>query len=216
MTCSVPTPHDPGSADVVVTGEEFVLLSLIEVLLSMRARGESMRSAFVRARDSGALDDIPGLVYSRGDRNGVPEELVDTGMQRLVGDLDELPHPVLGYRLLEPPGRHATLSTQRDAGRSGATAQSHQLARPDLRLQVRLSVLPDPRLQPAAASREERRAHRRGDVAPQQGVRPALLLRRRRQLLQQQGAHARHRREARPRGIRRRAGSANRRAGTPR
>ena len=77
----------------------------------MRGRGESMRAAFVRARDSRALDDIPGLVYSRGDRNGVPEELVDTGMQRLVGDLDELPHPVLGYRLLEPPGGHATLST---------------------------------------------------------------------------------------------------------
>src|SRR5437667_3915332 len=103
-------PARPGSADVVVTGEEFVMLSLIEVLLSVRGRRESMRSAFVRARDSGALDDVPGLVYSRGSRNGVPEELIDTGMQRLVGDLDELPHPVLGYRLLEPPGRHATLS----------------------------------------------------------------------------------------------------------
>jgi len=100
----------PNSADIVVTGEEFVTLSLIEVLLSVRGRGESMRSAFVRARDSGALDDVPGLVYSRGDANGVPEELIDTGMQRLVGDLDELPHPVLGYRLLEPPSRHATLS----------------------------------------------------------------------------------------------------------
>jgi radical SAM superfamily enzyme YgiQ (UPF0313 family) len=68
-------PVRPGSADVVVTGEEFVLLSLIEVVLSTRARGESMRSAFVRARDSRALDDVPGLVYSRGDKNGVPEEL---------------------------------------------------------------------------------------------------------------------------------------------
>ncbi len=103
-------PVRPGSADVVVTGEEFVLLSFIEAVLSMRGRGESMRSAFVRARDSRALDGIPGLVYSRGGENGVPEELVDTGMQRLVGDLDELPHPVLGYRLMEPPGRHATLS----------------------------------------------------------------------------------------------------------
>jgi radical SAM superfamily enzyme YgiQ (UPF0313 family) len=103
-------PADPGSADVVVTGEEFVLLSLLEVVLSMRSRGESMRSAFVRAREARALDDVPGLVYSRGGKNGVPEELVDTGIQRLVGDLDELPHPVLGYRLMEPPGRHATLS----------------------------------------------------------------------------------------------------------
>jgi radical SAM superfamily enzyme YgiQ (UPF0313 family) len=105
-----PNPARPGSADVVVTGEEFVMLSLIEVLVSVRGRGESMRSAFVRARDSGALDGVPGLVYSRGGLNGVPEELVDTGMQRLVADLDELPHPVLGYRLLEPPGRQATLS----------------------------------------------------------------------------------------------------------
>lgn len=102
----------PGSADVVVTGEEFVLLSLIEAVLSMRGRGESMLSAFVRARDSRALDEVPGLVYSRGGRDGVPEELVDTGIQRLVGDLDELPHPVLGYRLIEPPGRHATLSAR--------------------------------------------------------------------------------------------------------
>src|SRR5690606_17922109 len=38
-------------------------------------------------------------------------ELVDTGMQRLLGDLDELPHPVLGFRLLEPPGRSATLAS---------------------------------------------------------------------------------------------------------
>ena len=104
------SPARPASADVVVTGEEFVMLSLIEVLLSVRGHGESMRSAFVRARDSGALDDVPGLVYSRGGPNGMPDELIDTGMQRLVGDLDELPHPMLGYRLLEPPGRHATLS----------------------------------------------------------------------------------------------------------
>jgi radical SAM superfamily enzyme YgiQ (UPF0313 family) len=100
----------PGSADIVVTGEEFVLLSLIEVLLCARGRNESMRSAFVRARDGGALDGVPGLVYSRGDSGEMPEELTDTGMQRLVADLDELPHPALGYRLLEPPGRHATLS----------------------------------------------------------------------------------------------------------
>src|SRR5439155_7466337 len=31
---------DPNSADIVVTGEEFVLLSLLEVLLSMRHSGE--------------------------------------------------------------------------------------------------------------------------------------------------------------------------------
>ena len=105
-------PHDTAAADVAVTGEEYVLLSLLEVLLSVRAEGESMRSAFLRARDSGALDGIPGLVYARTDARGVAEELVDTGIQRLLGDLDELPHPVLGYRLLEPPSRGETLAPE--------------------------------------------------------------------------------------------------------
>jgi len=105
-----PDPVNPGGADVAVTGEEFVLLSFLEVLLTIRASGESMRSAFFRARDTGALDDIPGLVYSRGERDGVAEELIDTGVQRLLGDLDELPSPVLGYRLLEAPSRAATLA----------------------------------------------------------------------------------------------------------
>ncbi len=105
-------PADPTSADVAVTGEEFVLLNLLEVLLDFRAPGEPMRSAFLRARDEGALEGIPGLMYSRGSRDGVAEELVSTGPQRLVGDLDELPDPVLGYRLLEPPSRRATLSPQ--------------------------------------------------------------------------------------------------------
>lgn len=103
-------PARPGSADVAVTGEEYVLLNLLEVLLSIRFGNESMRSAFLRARDSGALDEIPGLVYARTDRRGQPEELVDTGIQRLLGDLDELPHPVLGYRLLEAPSRGETLA----------------------------------------------------------------------------------------------------------
>ena len=105
-------PANPNGPDVAVTGEEFVLLSMLEVLLSLRARGESMRSVFLRARDSGMLDDIPGLVYPRGSRDGVAEELLDTGIQRLVGDLDELPDPVLGYRLLEPPGRGKGLASQ--------------------------------------------------------------------------------------------------------
>jgi radical SAM superfamily enzyme YgiQ (UPF0313 family) len=105
-------PSTPGGPDVVVTGEEFVLLSLLEAILSVRGEGESMRCAFARARDAGALDEIPGLVYPRGPRDGVVEELVDTGMQRLVGDLDELPDSTLGYRLLEPPGRSVELAAQ--------------------------------------------------------------------------------------------------------
>lgn len=102
-------PENPWGADVAVTGEEYVLLRLLEVLLSIRGPKESMRSAFIRARDSGALDAIAGLVYARTNQQGVAEELVDTGIQRLLGDLDELADPVLGYRLLESPSHRATL-----------------------------------------------------------------------------------------------------------
>lgn len=105
-------PREQWGADVAVTGEEYVLLSLLEALLSTRAPGEPMRSAFARARDRGVLDGIPGLVYARGSGEGLAEELVDTGIQRLVGDLDELPHPVLGYRLLEPPSGSTTLAAR--------------------------------------------------------------------------------------------------------
>ncbi|MBL8879461.1 MAG: radical SAM protein [Phycisphaerales bacterium] len=99
-------------ADVAVTGEEFVLLSLLEVLLSLRGRDGTLREAFVRAANSGLLDSIPGLMYARRSPDGRIEELVDTGVQRLVGDLDELPFPTLGFRLLEPPSRGATLSSR--------------------------------------------------------------------------------------------------------
>jgi radical SAM superfamily enzyme YgiQ (UPF0313 family) len=102
--------RDAWGADVVVTGEEYVLLSLLELLLSLRASGEPLRKAFARARDRGLLNEIPGLVYPRGGPDGVPAELIDTGPQRLLGDLDELPHPVLGYRLLEPPGPNVALA----------------------------------------------------------------------------------------------------------
>jgi radical SAM superfamily enzyme YgiQ (UPF0313 family) len=36
--------------------------------------------------------------------------LINTGMQRLVQDLDELPHPLVGLSLLEPPHRRRTLA----------------------------------------------------------------------------------------------------------
>jgi radical SAM superfamily enzyme YgiQ (UPF0313 family) len=107
-----PSEANPASADVVITGEEFVLLSFLEVILSARAPRESLRNAFFRVRDSGELKDIPGLVYARGDGDHVAEELIDSGVQRLVGDLDELPHPTLGFRLLEPPSRRPTLGAK--------------------------------------------------------------------------------------------------------
>jgi len=105
-------PADPWGVDVAVTGEEYVLLNLLEVLLSLRAANEPMRQAFGRARDSGALDGVPGLVYANVRRDGMAEELVDTGIQRLVRDLDELPDTAIGYRLLEMPGKKATLASQ--------------------------------------------------------------------------------------------------------
>jgi len=105
-------PKNPAGADVAVTGEEYILLSLLEVLLSMRARNESMRSVFIRARDSGALDEIPGLLYAKTSPEGIAEELVDTGIQRLLGDLDELPHMIGGYRLLETPSRGSNLASK--------------------------------------------------------------------------------------------------------
>lgn len=105
-------PNDPWGADVAVTGEEFILLSLLEMLLEARLGKESLRTTFQRLRDDGLLVDTPGLVYARGAQEGVAEELIDTGMQRLLGDLDEQPHPILGYRLLEPPSRSETLSAK--------------------------------------------------------------------------------------------------------
>ncbi|MFO0945296.1 MAG: hypothetical protein U1D30_05020 [Planctomycetota bacterium] len=91
------------SADIVCTGEEFVLLELMTRLDECKRTGETMRAAFERARRRGLLDDIPGLLYDRGDQTD--HELVDTGVQRLVQDFDELPPPVEGYRFLERPHR---------------------------------------------------------------------------------------------------------------
>ncbi|MCO6436057.1 MAG: radical SAM protein [Phycisphaerae bacterium] len=105
-------PNDRWGADVAVTGEEYVFLSLLEALLHERSNGEPIRATFLRARDRGLLDSIPGLVFARSSLDGVAEDLVDTGIQRLVSDLDELPHPVLGYQLLEPPSRAMTLSAR--------------------------------------------------------------------------------------------------------
>lgn len=103
-------PNDPWGADVAVTGEEYVLLSLMEVLLSIKGERETLRQAFLRARDSGALDAIPGLVYAQSSSaRGPAEELIDTGIQQLLGNLDELPSPVIGYSLLETPSRSDTL-----------------------------------------------------------------------------------------------------------
>ncbi|MGF1580340.1 MAG: B12-binding domain-containing radical SAM protein [Gemmataceae bacterium] len=102
-------PNSDMSADVVVTGEEFVLLQLLDRLMEFRSGGEHLRKTFHRLRRSGLLDDIPGLVFREGDEREPLTRLIDTGIQRLVQNLDELPHPLLGLSMLEAPHRRYAL-----------------------------------------------------------------------------------------------------------
>jgi radical SAM superfamily enzyme YgiQ (UPF0313 family) len=104
-------PEGNYSADVVVTGEEFVALELLDRLLEYRSGGEHLRKTFHRLRRSGLLDDIPGLVFREGDEKAPLTRLINTGIQRLVQDLDELPHPLTSLGLIEPPHRRMTLSS---------------------------------------------------------------------------------------------------------
>ncbi len=102
-------PDGQIGADVVITGEEPVLLELLTVLAGYGAEPGKMREAFVRAKRAGALAEIPGLVYSLDDRyDGM--NLTNTGVQRLMVNMDDLPMTSVGYRILEPPHRRATLS----------------------------------------------------------------------------------------------------------
>ncbi len=100
------------TADVAVRGEAYVLASLLEVLLSYRVSGGTMRDAFKQARRDRALDEVPGLVYRPDDPSVAPGCLIDTGPQRLVEDLDEFPDALDGYRQLELPHRRATLKSK--------------------------------------------------------------------------------------------------------
>ncbi|MBI3408447.1 MAG: radical SAM protein [Planctomycetes bacterium] len=100
------------SADVAVTGEEFVTLELLDRLMEYRAGGEHLRKTFHRLRRSGLLDDIPGLVFREGDEKSPLGRLINTGIQRMVQDLDELPHPVVSLGVIEPPHRRHYLSAK--------------------------------------------------------------------------------------------------------
>src|SRR4051794_26233240 len=73
-------PDGGHSADVVCTGEEFVVLQLMDRLMEFRGRGEHLRKTFHRLRRSGLLDDIPGLVYREGDEKAPLTRLINTGM----------------------------------------------------------------------------------------------------------------------------------------
>src|SRR5262245_13203736 len=58
------TPDGPApAADVACTGEAYVLLEMLSVVLAHRRKGEHVRRSFERARLSGALNRVPGLVY---------------------------------------------------------------------------------------------------------------------------------------------------------
>lgn len=106
------SPDGREGADVVVTGEEFVVLELLDRILQHKLSGETIREAFQRVRDAGLLEDIPGLVYRPDSADSPTEYLVNTGVQRLVQDLDELPLPFDALGLFEPPHRRSTLSHQ--------------------------------------------------------------------------------------------------------
>jgi len=96
----------PGiGADCVVTGEVYVLLDLLQGILDHRRAGDSVRNAFESARRSRALEDVLGLVYLSPDTPVDRPVAVNTGVQRILRDLDEMPLPDAGYRMLEPPHR---------------------------------------------------------------------------------------------------------------
>ncbi|MCR4413654.1 MAG: radical SAM protein [Thermoguttaceae bacterium] len=97
-------------ADVVITGEEYVLLELLDRILEHKGSRETMRQGFERVRRAGLLDDIPGLVFRPDAPEGPPPYLVSTGVQRLVQDLDELPLPFDALGLFEPPHKRSTLA----------------------------------------------------------------------------------------------------------
>lgn len=103
-------PENRYNADVVVTGEEFVALELLDRIMAHKGTGEHPRKTFHRLRRSGLLDDIPGLVFREGDENDPEGRLINTGVQRLVQDLDELPHALVGLGLMEPPHTRHHLS----------------------------------------------------------------------------------------------------------
>ena len=155
---------DGSGADVVVTGEVSVFLQLVDRLLDYRGRGGSMRQAFERARRDDALLDIRGLVY-RTDDGGPRIELLDTGKQQLLRDLDELADPLLGYTVLEPAHKNAHMAPR---PLPVSEVRRHAALIPLLTTQgcrFGLPVLPDPRQQSPVIPPQEPAAAALGDAA---------------------------------------------------
>ena len=99
-------------ADCVVTGEAFVLLDLLCAILADHRPNQTPRGAFEQALLAGRLKSIPGLVYLPPNAHASGRIAINTGVQRLLRDLDELPMPDAGYRMIEPPHRRRTLAKQ--------------------------------------------------------------------------------------------------------
>jgi radical SAM superfamily enzyme YgiQ (UPF0313 family) len=100
----------PGiGADCSFTGEAFILLDFLNTILEDRGAGESARESFERARLNGALENVPGIVYLDPDSDPQQPRAISTGIQRLLRDLDEMPMPDAGYRVLEKPHRGSRL-----------------------------------------------------------------------------------------------------------
>ncbi len=96
-------------ADCVVTGEAFVLLDLFRAILADKSEQETALAAFRRHRAKETLTGIPGLVYLPDNMPVDNPHAVNTGVQRLLRNLDELPLPDAGYRAIEPPHRREGL-----------------------------------------------------------------------------------------------------------
>jgi len=105
-------PKTGFGADCVSVGEGYVFLDLLRSVLRERKASESPLVAYERLRENRKLDEIPGLVYKPVDYDPEKPRAIHTGVQRLLRDLDELPMPDAGYRMLEPPHRRATLSAK--------------------------------------------------------------------------------------------------------
>ncbi len=105
-------PQPGVSADCVVTGEAFVLLDLLQTILSDAHPHRTAREGFEQARLAGTLNQVPGLVYLSPESRPARPVAVNTGVQRLLRDLDEYPLPDAGYRMLEPPHRRRTLAAR--------------------------------------------------------------------------------------------------------
>ncbi len=97
-------------ADCVSTGEAYVFLELLNAILDRKGTQDTCLEAFERTRFEGALDEIPGLVYLSPDAPAHRPFAINTGVQRLLRDIDEMPMPDAGYRMLEPPHRRETLA----------------------------------------------------------------------------------------------------------